>query len=145
MPLISITRLRLRSLRYFPLFSWFTFVSARQARRSDGFLGGVVGSDAERGAWTMTAWRDEAAMRAFRNAAPHLKAMPRLLEWCDEASFAQWIQADAALPTPAEALRRMLAEGRRSKVSHPSAAHVAGKMAASAPRTGFRLKSPGSS
>jgi hypothetical protein len=141
MPLISITRLHLRSQRYFPIFTVYTFASALQARRSDGFLGGALGSDAERGAWTMTAWRDEAAMHAFRNRGMHLRAMPRLLRWCDEASFAHWMQNDAALPTPDEAHRRMRAEGHLSKVSWPSAAHAAGaKVAASPPQIGLRLK-----
>jgi heme-degrading monooxygenase HmoA len=141
MPLISITRLHLRAQRYFPIFSVYTFASALQARRSDGFLGGALGSDAERGAWTMTAWRDEAAMHAFRNRGMHLRAMPRLLKWCDEASFAHWIQNDATLPSSEEAHRRMRAEGRLSKVSHPSPAHAAGGTAsASFPQIGVRLK-----
>jgi heme-degrading monooxygenase HmoA len=141
MPFISITRLHLRAQRYFPIFSVYTFASALQARRSDGFLGGALGSDAERGAWTMTAWRDEAAMRAFRNRGMHVRAMPRLLKWCDEASFTHWMQNDATLPTPEEAHRRMRVEGRLSKVSWPSAAHAAGAtVAASPPQIGLQLR-----
>jgi len=141
MPIISITRLHLRAQRYFPMFFVYSLASALQARRSDGFLGGALGNDAERGAWTMTAWRDEAAMRAFRNRGLHLRAMPRLLKWCDEASFAHWTQNDATLPMPAEAHRRMRADGRMSKVSHPSAAQAAGVPAsASPPQIGLRLR-----
>jgi heme-degrading monooxygenase HmoA len=140
MPVISITRLHLRSWRYAPQFAVYTLGSARQARRSDGFLGGALGNDTERGAWTMTAWRDEAAMRAFRNRGIHFNAMPRLLKWCDEASFAHWTQSDATLPSPEQAHRRMKTEGRLSKVSYPSAAHAAGVTAsASSPRVGLRL------
>jgi hypothetical protein len=138
--LISLTRLHLRSRWYFPIFSLYTFASALQARRSEGFLGGVLAADAERGAWTMTAWRDEAALRAFRNRGVHFRAMPRLLKWCDEGSFAHWMQNDATLPPSDEALRRMRAEGRVSKVLHPSARHAAGVTAsASAPTIGLRL------
>jgi heme-degrading monooxygenase HmoA len=141
MPLITITRLHLRAQRYFPIFMIYSLASALQARRSAGFLGGVLANDAERGAWTMTAWRDEAAMRAFRNRGVHSKAMPRLLKWCDEASFAHWIQRDATLPEPGEAHRRMRSDGHSSKVSYPSAAHAAGITAsASAPVIGLRLK-----
>ena len=140
MPVISITRLHLRSLRFVPMFSVYTLASALQARRSEGFLGGLVGSDAERGAWTMTAWRDDAAMRAYRNSGIHRRAMPRLLKWCDEASFAHWQQSDATLPAPDEAHRQMLAQGRLSKVSYPSAAQAAGRTAPQAvPKTALRL------
>ena len=140
MPIISITRLHLRSLRYMPMLSVFTLGSALQARRSDGFLGGLLGGDAERGAWTMTAWRDEAAMRSFRDNGIHRKAMPRLLNWCDGASFAHWQQTDATLPAPDEAHRRMGAEGRLSKVYHPSPAHAAGETTSkSLPKPGLRF------
>ena len=75
--------------------------------------------------WTVTAWDDEGAMKAYRNAGAHRRAMPKLLNWCDEASVAHWAQESAELPDKREAHRRMLAEGRISKVHFPSAAHVA--------------------
>lgn len=38
--------------------------------------------------------------------------MPKLPDWCDEASVTRWEQVGAELPTWAEAYRRMSAEGR---------------------------------
>ena len=126
MPLISVTRLRLRSARFLPAFAWHTFTSSRQVRRAPGFLGGwLAGEGGLNGSWTITAWRDEAAMRAYRNTAAHMRAMPKLLHWCDEASVLHWEQETAALPDMPEAWRRMVAEGRVSKVLHPSPAHAA--------------------
>jgi len=58
-----------------------------------------------------------------------MRAMPRLISWCDEASVAHW-QSDAAeLPDWETAAGRMMAEGRLSPVEHPSAAHASGKLA----------------
>jgi len=64
-------------------------------------------------------------MRAFMVASPHRVAMVNLLDWCDEASLAHWTQESAQLPDWVEAHRRLVAEGRRSKVRHPSPAHEA--------------------
>ncbi|HYR85865.1 MAG TPA: hypothetical protein VE422_17375 [Terriglobia bacterium] len=125
MALISVTRLRVRSFRYLPAFIFFALRSARQARRDPGNLGTGQLRDANMTFWTRTAWRDEAAMRAFMMADPHRRAMAKLLNWCDEASLVHWIQEKPILPDWNEAYRRMITEGRRSKVNHPSPAHQA--------------------
>jgi hypothetical protein len=51
--------------------------------------------------------------------------MRKLLEWCDEAALVHWTQEDDELPSWTEAHRRMLREGRPSKVNHPSEAQKA--------------------
>lgn len=125
MAFISLTRLRIRSWLYMPQFAWRTLQSTRQVQRAAGFLSGRLLREANNAFWTLTAWESEAAMRAYRSSGPHLAAMPKLLDWCDEASVAHWEQHDAELPDWAEAHRRMVAEGRMSKVRCPSAAQEA--------------------
>ncbi len=53
----------------------------------------------------------------------HLRAMPKLLNWCDEASVVHWTQDNLIVPDWAEADRRMRKEGRPSKVRNPSPSH----------------------
>lgn len=90
-------------------------------------------NDARLAFWTVTTWRDEAAMRAYMIAGAHKAAMPKLMDWCDEAATAHWDQDDMTPPTWAEAHARLVAGGRPSKVRRPSQAHLDNSIPA--PRT----------
>jgi hypothetical protein len=123
--LASVTRLRVRSLRYLLAFLWQTFLSQRQVVRAPGFSGGRLLIDRRRTFWTVTVWHDERAMKAFRGSAAHAKVMPRLAEWCDEAAYAHWTSDGDSLPDWQEAYKHLIAEGRLSRVAHPSPDHDA--------------------
>jgi hypothetical protein len=128
MPLVAVTRLHIRSLRFFLPFAWRTWRSFRQAQRAAGGLG-VKLRIAQGGAfWTTTAWQDESAMNAYRITRPHRDAMPKLLGWCDEAALVHWHEESADLPDWETAERRMAESGRLSKVNHPSADQLAGRL-----------------
>jgi hypothetical protein len=133
MPFISVTRLRLRSLRYLLPFVWQTLKVARQAQHTTDFLGGRLLRKAKNTFWTVTAWEDEAVMRGYRQRGAHGPVMPKLLEWCDEAAVVHWSQDSQELPDWPEAHRRLVQEGRLSKVNHPSPAQVANHIAAPQP------------
>ncbi len=127
--LASVTRLRVRSAWFLPLFLWRTHQSQRQVQRSPGFVGGRLLVDSHRTYWTLTVWQDEKAMKSFRGLGAHGSVMKRLPQWCDEGAYAHWITADNAIPTWQEAYERLVADGRLSRVEHPSAAHVARQFA----------------
>jgi hypothetical protein len=125
MPVISVTRLHLRSWRFLPMFLFSALRSAKQAERAEGNLGSKVLRDQRNTFWTATAWTSEAAMKNFMLAGAHGKAMRKLLNWCDEAALVHWTQEGPELPTWKEAWQRLQSEGRRSKVNFPSAIHLA--------------------
>ena len=127
--LISLTRLRLASVRHLPGFAWHTARSALQARRTPGFLGLQLLADRRLTFWTATAWTDLAAMKRFHGAGAHRKAMPKLAAWCDEASVTRWAGEPGALGDWAGAHARMVEAGEPSAVRRPSAAHSAGAYA----------------
>lgn len=141
MPVVSVTRLRVRSWRYLAGFAWYTLQSKRQLRRSPGFLNGALANAPGFAFWTTTAWVDANAMARFRDTDWHKRAMPKLLEWCDEASVARWTQDTAELPDAAAMLERLQTAGRISKVRHPSPEHAAGRTVPDhrAPRRGLPM------
>jgi hypothetical protein len=127
MPLASITRLRVRSIRYLPEFLLRALASVRQARRSPGCLNADVRREVKLIFWTRTLWRDEASMRAFMTAGAHRVVMPKILNWCDEASVTHWQQDGDSAPDWATAEMKMRTEGRTSRVGTPSPAHQRGE------------------
>ncbi len=122
---ISITRLRLRKVLYLIPFIWYAQRSQAQALRAEGCFGAQVRR--HQGAfWTLTSWRDQAAMRAFMLSGAHRTVMPKLVSWCDEASLAHWTQEGTELPPWSEGEKHLAASGRTSLVAYPSPAHAAG-------------------
>jgi hypothetical protein len=72
-------------------------------------------------------------MRNFMTSGAHRNVMPKLLDWCDEASVAHWHQTEQDFPSWEEVAHRMRVEGRASKVHHPSLTHE--RLAFDPPRT----------
>ncbi len=121
---VSLTRLRIRSFRFIPLFAIHAIRSMRQVKMAPGFQCGALLPDSNRVFWTLTAWNTQGNMRRYMTSGSHKAAMPHLLHWCDEASVAHWEQMENSLPSWTEADKRMREEGRASKVRNPSPQHA---------------------
>lgn len=122
---VSVTRLRIRSVRFLPALLLHSARTIWQVERAPGFQGGALVADRSRAFWTMTAWDSHDSMTSFLNGGPHRVAMPRVSDWCDEASVVHWEQPGEALPSWYEADGRMRREGRPTAVRHPSPHHQA--------------------
>ena len=142
MALISVTRLRVRSFIYLPQFFWHAFKSTRQAERSSDFLGGRLLVNPKNVFWTMTAWKDQAAMNTYRTGGAHRRAMPKLLNWCNEAAVVHWTQESLEIPSWREAYQRMAEEGKPSKVNHPSPEQLSNHIPAPEPSRIERMIKP---
>ena len=121
----SVTRLRVRSLKFVPSFLWRNFLTERQVMRAPGFLGGRLLVDVRRTFWTLTVWESEKAMKAFRGSGAHGRVMPKLAHWCDEASYTHWESDRLDVPTWEEAYERLIGGARLSRVNRPSRDHEA--------------------
>ncbi|MFZ0149449.1 MAG: DUF3291 domain-containing protein [Xanthobacteraceae bacterium] len=145
MPLVSITRLRVRSLRFLPAFLLGSLRSARAAKKASGNLAVSLLSDAHLAFWTRTLWTDEHSMRAFMLAPAHRAVMPKLLQWCDEAAVTHWLQELPEPPEPPswqEVYRRLQQEGRTSRVDYPSEAQLRFEIPPPKTTRQLTLKSP---
>ena len=120
MPFISVTRLRLHSIRFLVSFAIQAARSKKQSIASPGCLGAEVRKTNGLAFWTLTIWDSEEAMRSFMKNSPHREVMPKLARWCDEAAVAHWVQESQVHPTWQEAADRLLKSGRLSRVSNPS-------------------------
>lgn len=123
MALISITRLRVRSLKFLPAFLWYSFKSNAQAKRAPGNLASTIRAAGTNVFWTMTVWESETAMRSFMRSGAHKEAMPKIQNWCDEGSVVHWVSESTTPPTWEEAETEMFTKGRFTPLTHPSIAH----------------------
>jgi hypothetical protein len=139
---VSITRLRVRSIFYMPVFLIHAMRTSMQAQKADGIFGVETRFEKNNVVWTKTVWADEAQMKKYRSSGAHQIAMRLLSEMCSEASVSRWQQADTVLPTWEEAHRRILTEGKLSKVKHPSPLHASGRTAPETMRSGFSAPMP---
>lgn len=127
MPFNSVTRLRVRSLFTLPAFLRDAEKSYEQAARAPGLITGALLPEGRMVFWTRTAWESEAAMLVYRDSDAHRVVMPKLVEWCDEASVAHW--EGEPVSDWNEIYARMVAQGRLSRVRHPTSAHQAKRFA----------------
>lgn len=126
---VSITRLRVRSVWFLPLFGLHAMRSATQAMKSDGIVDFDTRVEDPFTHWTKTVWKDEPAMKNFRNSGAHQIAMRILSNICSEASYTRWQQETAEVPTWDEAHKAMLEQGKLSKLKKPSMFHLEGRTA----------------
>lgn len=123
MPVIVVTRLRLRDPAFFDEFFASAVAVVEQATNSAGNLGADVLADANNTYWTRTAWQGRDLMDAFVGSEPHLSTMGRIDDWCDEATFVDWEQADADLPDWQDGYGRLIASGNAASLTHATDAH----------------------
>jgi hypothetical protein len=123
MPVMVVTRLRLKDPALLTDFFTAAVASLEQAKKADGILGTDVLADANDTWWTVTAWQERGSMRAFVETEPHLDTMAHLDDWCDEATFVDWEQDSPDLPDWQTSYRRIVADGQVATLAHPSAAN----------------------
>ena len=123
MPVIVVTRLRLKNAGLLDEFFTAAAGALDQALKSDGNLGADALADANNAWWSVSSWQDRRPMQAFVRTEPHLSTMAKLDHLCDEATFVDWKQASPELPDWQTSYRHLVADGQVATLTHPSAAN----------------------
>jgi hypothetical protein len=123
MPVIVVTRLRLKDPALLDEFFTDAVAAIEQARKSEGNLGADALADANNAWWSVSAWGERGTMRAFVNNEPHLSISARLDHFCDEATFVDWEQESPDLPDWQTSWRHLIADGAVAELTHPSPAN----------------------
>ena len=123
MPVIVVTRLRLKAPAFFDEFFASAVAVVEQAQNSEGNLGADVLAEANNTYWTRTVWQGHDLMDAFVGSEPHLHTMSRIDDWCDEATFVEWEQAAAELPDWRDSYGRLVASGQGPSLTPATEAH----------------------
>lgn len=97
--LMAASRLPLTAATAIPKVLRLTVGIARQLERSDGLVGYALLAQLRAKTFvTVSAWVDEAHLRAFVRAMPHLQVMRDLRPLMEVPAFAEWTAAGASLP-----------------------------------------------
>ena len=92
MPVIVVTRLRLKDPALLNEFFTDAVAAIEQAQKSEGNLGADALADADNAWWSVSSWQARGPMRAFVDSEPHRTITTRLDHYCDEATFVDWEQ-----------------------------------------------------
>jgi hypothetical protein len=123
MPVIVITRLRLKDPALQDEFFTDAVAAIEHAQKAEGNLGTDALADADNAWWTVTAWREPRLMHTYVRGDPHRGIMAHLDHFCDEATFVDWEQDHPDLPDWQTSWRHLVADGTAGRLTSPSAAH----------------------
>jgi hypothetical protein len=106
---VMASRLELRRLRDVPSFLAGAWQIRRQMLGSPGALGlSLIAKPLHRTFWTLSAWQDQAALRAAAGGQPHRRIIKHFQPRMAGSAFVTWTAPATALPIPwEEALRRL--------------------------------------
>ena len=123
MPVIVVTRLRLKDPALLDEFFTDAVAAIEQAQKSAGNLGADALADANNAWWSVSAWQGRGPMQAFVGGEPHRSILRRLDHYCDEATFVDWEQDSPDLPDWQTSWRHLTADGLAAELTAPSAAN----------------------
>lgn len=97
--LALLSYLPLKKFSAIPRFLKYTRAIERQLETAAGLIGYSVRAQLlSKTFWTLSAWEDAGALRAFVEQMPHSEVMVKLLPVMSQTRFLQWPVTGSALP-----------------------------------------------
>jgi len=107
---VMASRLELRRYRDVPGFLRAAMALRRELRTADGAVGLALAAQPLRKTfWTLSAWRDDAALRGYTRNPTHVAVMRRYHDRMAQATFRTWTEAAGTAPPDWAAARARLA------------------------------------
>jgi quinol monooxygenase YgiN len=106
--------LPLKSYWRMPSFFYYTLQVERQLASAQGLLGySVLARPLSKRFWTLSSWKDEAALRDFVQHPPHVRIMTAIAPHMEQTKFLRWTVKGSQLPLRwDDALRRFADDSR---------------------------------
>ncbi|MDI9893340.1 DUF3291 domain-containing protein [Rhodococcus sp. IEGM 1381] len=105
---VMASRFELTTFRQVPAFFVAALRVYRQVRRADGAIGvTLTAHPLRREFFTLSSWRDRAAIDAMVRTEPHLSVMNGFRDYTADASFVFWTITATSRPTWKEAHQRL--------------------------------------
>jgi quinol monooxygenase YgiN len=123
MPVIVVTRLRLKDAALLDEFFTDAVAAIEQAQKSPGNLGADALADAGNAWWSVSAWANHQQMQSYVDSEPHLTIRARLDHYCDEATFVDWEQTSGELPDWQTGWRHLVADGQAAQLTDATPAN----------------------
>lgn len=124
MPILAMTRFRLKSIWLLPQFMRASELAVAQLRIAPGFLRAKLLAEPNLAMWTASLWRSEDSMRAYYLTGAHRKLMPELADLACEAIAGHAESESCELPSWRIIHAELCRVGRFSEaLSEPSERH----------------------
>lgn len=125
MGVLSMTRIKLRSIRLLPAFLAQQEAAVKQLRSARGFIKGKALIDTSLGTWTLALWDSAEDMRAYYLSGAHRDLMPKLRDFACEAVTTDIPYDQPNLPSWEFVRQKLSSVGRFSTVlEKPSGDHL---------------------
>jgi quinol monooxygenase YgiN len=106
--------LPLKSYWRIPSFFYYTAQVAKQLASAQGLLGySVLARPLSKRFWTLSAWKDEAALRDFVQHPPHVRIMTAIAPHMEQTRFLRWTVKGSQLPLRWDDALRRFADNSR--------------------------------